>query len=79
MQLNFLLLKKDPGRVSDVNSIARAPNAKEFRIYIHSLRGYMNTFMLENGRPNIIIPGYDEKSNVNSTLDFHYYLIKYLT
>ncbi len=49
---------------------------KEFWIYAHNFHGYMNTFMLGNGRPDIIIPGFDTKANFNSTLDLHHYVVK---
>ncbi len=54
------------------------PSTKEYRIYVHNLHGYMNTFMLGNGRPDIIIPGFDKTSNLSSTLNFHHNLIKWM-
>ncbi len=67
-----MLIKRDPSTI--INK--PAPFIKEFRIFIHSLHGYMNTFMLGNGKPNLIIPGHDKESNRNGTLQFHHYIVK---
>ncbi len=72
-QINFIMLKQEPTHYS----LSPAPSIKEFWVYIHNLHGYVNTFMLGDGRPSVIIPGYDKGSGLNITLDTHHYIIKY--
>ncbi len=45
---------------------------KEFQIYIHKREGFINTFMLNQGRPHITLPGFDERLRTQKPQAFHY-------
>ncbi len=50
---------------------------KEFRVFIHEREGFVNTFMLNGGRPQIIVPGLDQKLQIQKPQQLHY-VIKYI-
>ena len=49
-----------------------SPHVKEFHLYIHQKSSYMHTFMLvNNGRPHVILPGYDMEAQMQKPQLFH--------
>ncbi len=56
---------------------SNAPFVREFHVYIHKHEGYLNSFMLTNGKPHAVIPGFDNDLGVQKPQIFHY-IIKYL-
>ena len=48
---------------------------KEFQVFIHRREGFVNSFMLNGGRPHIIIPGMDPVLQLQKPQQLHY-LIK---
>ncbi len=60
MQVNFVLLGKEHTR-SWPDGSTPAPTVKEYRIFIHEKTGHINTFMLNEGRPHMIVPAFSKQ------------------
>ncbi len=66
-QVNLQIFGKSPIDLYNID-----PYVTEFRVYINKREGLVNTFMLNGGRPHIIVPGLDPQKKLQKPQTFHY-------